>query len=149
MGWKTNLIMRINRKERLIEKYDSRRENAIANGDEASARIFEKRSDLAFEFVEGMETAIQEIGYTIVRDGSGAVSQIEGYTRNRYRVRYTIPTGRLNAIICLNHEEVQAVIDRIKSFTSGGYKFVGLDEMTILPDGEFDPINGWSKVFDM
>ena len=145
MSWKTEILERVRRKVKTIDRYDAK-EEALAYGDKDRAKYLSLKGDKLEMWVYGVLDALETIGYVIKYNDDGSVENILGEFSTAYRVRYRNDRFT-NAIICNDGNEVQTVIDRLKatSLRNPEYKFEGIDSRVIYPNGD---TGEWNKIFD-
>ena len=140
--WKKTVIYHINHKEKYRDYCDKKADNAKNDLDRSR---WERGSDRADYFVDGALTVLEDMGYSIRRNDDGTITDIVGDRKNQYRVRYELPDGSVDALVCNMEKEVQEIMNRMKSLDD--YTLLGLDTRTV-DDRIYDLSENWVKIFD-
>lgn len=145
MAWKTEILERIRRNDRIINICDEKEERARADGRKEHADFFRRKRDKLEKWICGAIDTLEAIGYEIKYKDDGSVKFIDGEFAQEYRVRYEkTDINETTYLVCRSSVEVCAVIDRCKEFGSE-YKALGIDTRIVFPNGER---SGWNKLFD-
>lgn len=144
MNWKTEILERVRRTVKTIDRYSAKEEEALAHGDKDRAKYLSIRGDKLEMWVDGVLDTLEAMGFTIRYDKDCNVeSIIGGYTRE-YRVRYGSGCF-IHAVICGNGGEVQAVVDKCKEISDPEYGALGIDDRIVFPNGD---VSDWHKIID-
>lgn len=145
MSWKTEILERVRRKVKTIDRYSAKGEEALAHGDKDRAKYLSIKGDKLEMWLWGALDALETIGYEIKYNDDGNVESINGDFTQEYRVRYEkTDINEIASLVCRSSVEVCAVIDRCKEFGSE-YKALGIDTRIVFPNGE---CSGWNKILD-